>query len=149
MPNQNYYYILYVITLKYFPWNQLFSKNVDFTEKDVDFSVKIVIAFYSIFPRYTYMYYSNIWFHKKHFVKSITYLCINFFFGAEILETKPYLLTVWKRTIKRDHVQNFPWNQLFSNLLSKNVDLTKKCWFFRKNRDRFYSTFPPQYTVLL
>ena len=31
---------------------------------------------------------------------------------------------------------NFSWNQHFSNFFSKNVDLTKKCWFsyFRKIR---------------
>ena len=35
-------------------WNQLFcnffSKNIDLTEKNVDFSVKIVIAFCNILP---------------------------------------------------------------------------------------------------
>ena len=32
------------------------------------------------------------------------------------------LSTVWKSTIKRDHAQKFPGNQLFS----KNIDLTEK-----------------------
>ena len=40
---------------------------------------------------------------------------------------------VWKCTIKRDHTQKFPCNQLFSNFFSKNVDLTgKKCIFSQK-----------------
>ena len=45
--------------------------------------------------------------------------------------------------IKRDHAQKNSWNQFFSNFFSKNVDLTKKCWFFPKNCDRvllYFST---------
>ena len=45
---------------------------------------------------------------------------------------------VWKSTTKRDHTQKFPWNQLFSNLFSKTVDLTEKSWFFRKISDRVF-----------
>ena len=42
---------------------------------------------------------------------------------------------------KRDHAQKFPWNQLFSNFFSNNVDLTEKGWFFRKKSDRDFGDF--------
>ena len=42
--------------------------------------------------------------------------------------------TVWKSNIKRDHVQKISSNQLFSKYVL--VDLTEKCLFSRKNRDR-------------
>ena len=33
------------------------------------------------------------------------------------------------------------WNQLFINFFGENVDLTEKCWFFRKNHDRVLPYF--------
>ena len=52
------------ITLKIFPWNQLFSnffsKNVDLTKKNVYFSAKIVIVFCSAFPRFDFRDFMNI-----------------------------------------------------------------------------------------
>ena len=41
----------------------------------------------------------------------------------------------------RYYAQKLSWNQLFSNFFSKNVDLTEKCWFSRKNRDRVIALF--------
>ena len=43
---------------------------------------------------------------------------------------------VWKSTTKRDHAKKKSWNQLFSKFVYKYSEFTKKCWFFRKNRDR-------------
>ena len=55
----------------------------------------------------------------------------------EIVEFKTFAnhSVVWRSITKRDNAQKFPWNQLFSNFFSKNVNLTKKSWIFRKNRD--------------
>ena len=34
------------------------------------------------------------------------------------------------KVLKNDHTKKFPWNQLFSNFSSKNVELTKKMLIF-------------------
>ena len=38
--------------------------------------------------------------------------------------------TMWKSTVESDLAKKFPWNQLFSNFSSNNVDLTKKLLIF-------------------
>ena len=54
-----------------FPWNQLFSKYVDFTEKNVDFSVKFVNAFYSTFQHCVSFSYDLTDFFQQMFFKSL------------------------------------------------------------------------------
>ena len=56
--------------IKTFPWNQLFIKNVDLTEKKINFSAKIVIAFYVTFPHsHSTLAYVRLWTqHLKYMV---------------------------------------------------------------------------------
>ena len=44
----------------------------------------------------------------------------------------------WGEQILREINYLVRWKDLVSNFFNKNVDLTKKCWLFRKN----HSTFP-------
>ena len=79
----------------------------------------------------------NSWFDEIFFrwewwceITEISFYCKN------SVESFHLLITVWNSTIKCDHYQEFPWNQLFSNFFSKIVDLTEKSCFFRKHSDR-------------
>ena len=51
----------------------------------------------------------------------------------------------WRKNVcdtkKREQAQKFPWNQLFSNFLSKNVDLTEKMLKFPSKWSCFWRLF--------
>ena len=57
--------------------------------------------------------------------------------------------TVWKSTVKRDHAQKFPWNQLFiSNLFSKTLSWRKNGNFPLKMAiDRVFDDFSTLWNV--
>ena len=73
----------------------------------------------------------------KIFVKLRTVLKILEFFCCLDFYVKLILMNLQTQKFRETNLlYNFSWNQLFSNFLDKNVDLTKNMLNFRKNRDR-------------
>ena len=66
----------------------------------------------------------------KFSVKSNANEVVTFNFTIFSVKSNTTSQVLWKSTIKWDHAQKFPWNQLFSNFFSKIVDLTEKMVIF-------------------